>query len=116
MSKIGQDCRWIVLKKLPTWGRGVSKIRKNCQHCLWMVFLYVAIRLLFFIFEKRSAPSCPPPVLKKLPKLKISKGLKTLTVEKLKGRKNVKLRAWDEVATSWFPELSSSLELSLLNL
>ena len=27
--------------------------------------------------------------------------------------KNVKLRAWDEVATSWFPELSSSLELSL---
>ena len=39
-------------------------------------------------------------------KIKISKGIETLTVEKLKGRKNVKLRAWDEVATSWFPELS----------
>ena len=22
-------------KKLPTWGRGVSKIRKNCRRCLW---------------------------------------------------------------------------------
>ena len=24
-------------KKLPTWGRGVSKIRKNSRHCLWNV-------------------------------------------------------------------------------
>ena len=24
-------------KKLPTWGRGVSKNPKSCQHCLWMV-------------------------------------------------------------------------------
>ena len=24
-------------KKLPTWGRGLSKIQKNCQRCLWMV-------------------------------------------------------------------------------
>ena len=36
-SKIGQNYQQIVLKKLPTWGRGVSKIRKNCRHCLWMV-------------------------------------------------------------------------------
>ena len=28
-SKIGQNCPRIILKKLPTWGRGVSKIRKN---------------------------------------------------------------------------------------
>ena len=24
-------------KKLPTWARGVSKIRKNCRRRLWMV-------------------------------------------------------------------------------
>jgi hypothetical protein len=35
--KIGQNCRRIVLKKLPTWRRGVSKIRKNSRRCLWMV-------------------------------------------------------------------------------
>ena len=32
-SKIGQNCQRIILKKLPTWGRGVSKIRRR----LWMV-------------------------------------------------------------------------------
>ena len=27
-SKIGQNCRWRVLKKLPTWGRGVKNLEK----------------------------------------------------------------------------------------
>ena len=29
--------RFTCTKKLPTWERGVSKIRKYCQHHLWMV-------------------------------------------------------------------------------
>ena len=37
-SKIGPNCRRIVCtKKLPTWGRGVLKIWKNCRRHLWMV-------------------------------------------------------------------------------
>ena len=40
-TKIGQHCQQIVLKKLPTWGRRVSKIRKNCRRHLWMVPKYL---------------------------------------------------------------------------
>ena len=32
-SKIGQDCRRMVLK-MPTWGRGLSKIRENLKATL----------------------------------------------------------------------------------
>ena len=48
-------------KNLPTWGRGVSKIRKNCRSCLWMVpkhgcrgCLAVAIFLLGIYWTSRS--------------------------------------------------------------
>ena len=34
-GKNGQNCRRT--KKLPTWGRGVSKIWKKCRRRLWMV-------------------------------------------------------------------------------
>ena len=33
--KIGQNCQRIVLKTADM-EEGVSKIQKNCQHCLWM--------------------------------------------------------------------------------
>ena len=40
-QKLVQNCQQIVLKKLPTWGRRVSKIRKNCRRRLWMVPKYL---------------------------------------------------------------------------
>ena len=36
-SKIGQNRRQIVLKNCQHGGGGVSKIRKNCRHQLWIV-------------------------------------------------------------------------------
>ena len=35
-----KDWSKLQAKKLPTWGRGMSKIRKNCRHRLWMVPMY----------------------------------------------------------------------------
>ena len=36
-SKIGQNCRQIVLKKLPIWERGLSKIQKKNAHVIYVI-------------------------------------------------------------------------------
>ena len=37
-SKIGQNCRQIVLKKLPIWERGLSKIQKKKNaHVIYVI-------------------------------------------------------------------------------
>ena len=36
-SKIGQNCRQIVLKKLPIWERGLSKIQKKNAQVIYVI-------------------------------------------------------------------------------
>ena len=48
--EVGEVKNWSKLrtdstKKLSTWGRGVSKIQKNCRRRLWMVPLMLANKI-----------------------------------------------------------------------
>ena len=64
-SKLQMD----ITKKLPIWGRGVSKIQKNCRRHLWMVpevlkikskplwkykAFWVSIKMISYIYARRQ--------------------------------------------------------------
>ena len=95
-----------ILKHCRHTGRGCWKLGKIAEEIILKIFKNVFFLIFFFIFRFWDSSSSNqiteiPTYAKNNTQIE-----KKLTVEKLKGRKNVKLRAWDEVATSWFPELS----------